>query len=277
MKKALVTLIALLLTHALAQLGELDGAWINADADTRGITRIEISADAAGATIKAWGACSPQDCEWGEARATGYASSASDDLSEAGSALIAAYTFPHAETMMTIVRSGERLEVGAFTRFTDGSGRTAYHRGETFRREVAVQVLPFAPSVFTRPEILEMLVESSASTLGSGSRRILPDGSVQVNQPDGRKITYSDGGRIVEHPDGTTTSWTFIQIALVPPAMTGQSEDWFNEMAEVLYKTIEFLVNNDEASLSNLRSAESGLDLPRLVSSRTRVVGRLLQ
>lgn len=49
------------------------GVWVNADLQTRGTTKIAIAGDArrpgtvSTMTIRAWGACSPVDCEWPEA------------------------------------------------------------------------------------------------------------------------------------------------------------------------------------------------------------------
>ena len=47
---------------------DLVGTWINSDQDTRGITKILIitneTQEVEGITIKVWGKCHPQDCEW---------------------------------------------------------------------------------------------------------------------------------------------------------------------------------------------------------------------
>ena len=41
-----------------------DGTWVNKDANTRSITKVVVSNQ--GKTIRVFGKCSPQDCDWGE-------------------------------------------------------------------------------------------------------------------------------------------------------------------------------------------------------------------
>jgi hypothetical protein len=50
--------------------GELAGKWVNVNAATAGITRIEIGSGWAGAKINLWGKCHPVDCDWGRLRPT---------------------------------------------------------------------------------------------------------------------------------------------------------------------------------------------------------------
>lgn len=42
------------------------GSWVNANSATPGITRLEIQENGDAVTVHAWGACHPQDCDWGE-------------------------------------------------------------------------------------------------------------------------------------------------------------------------------------------------------------------
>ncbi len=43
----------------------LIGEWKNDNLQTRGITRLEIQQEGEAVRVHAWGACSPQDCDWG--------------------------------------------------------------------------------------------------------------------------------------------------------------------------------------------------------------------
>jgi hypothetical protein len=43
----------------------LVGTWINVDENTSSITRLEVSEEAGGWVIHAWGKCGPPDCDWG--------------------------------------------------------------------------------------------------------------------------------------------------------------------------------------------------------------------
>jgi hypothetical protein len=42
------------------------GTWINKEADTRGIAKIEINPADGKLVAQAWGACRPQSCDWGK-------------------------------------------------------------------------------------------------------------------------------------------------------------------------------------------------------------------
>ena len=45
--------------------GGFSGVWINMDAHTRGVTKLAIAEKDGEFTIRAWGACTPEDCDWG--------------------------------------------------------------------------------------------------------------------------------------------------------------------------------------------------------------------
>jgi hypothetical protein len=44
---------------------QLSGHWSNDNPQTRGITRLEVQQNGDLVAVHAWGACSPQDCDWG--------------------------------------------------------------------------------------------------------------------------------------------------------------------------------------------------------------------
>jgi len=68
-------------------LDKLEGVWKNVDANTRGITRLKINVDGANVKAKAWGSCSPTDCEWGWTPAQPLTASVSDPATSANSIL----------------------------------------------------------------------------------------------------------------------------------------------------------------------------------------------
>jgi len=53
------------------------GNWKNDNPQTRGITRLEVRQEGEAVLVHAWGACSPQDCDWGAQPAAISAGSAS--------------------------------------------------------------------------------------------------------------------------------------------------------------------------------------------------------
>ena len=59
-----VLFLQLSLAYAAAPLA---GKWVNIDANTNSITRLEVTEGADGWAIHAWGKCGPPDCDWGTA------------------------------------------------------------------------------------------------------------------------------------------------------------------------------------------------------------------
>ncbi len=53
------------------------GQWRNGNPQTRGITKLEIGQQGAVLLVHAWGACRPQDCDWGAEKGAVTANSAS--------------------------------------------------------------------------------------------------------------------------------------------------------------------------------------------------------
>ncbi len=45
--------------------GKFEGKWVNADPNTRGITRLVIEQDRSQLSVRAFGKCAPTDCDWG--------------------------------------------------------------------------------------------------------------------------------------------------------------------------------------------------------------------
>ena len=55
----------------------LSGIWKNANPQTRGITKLDVQPSGDLVSVHAWGACSPQDCDWGTVKGAVTAESAS--------------------------------------------------------------------------------------------------------------------------------------------------------------------------------------------------------
>ena len=68
--KRLLWLFPALLCAQSPALDLIIGAWNNENPDTRGITRVVVRRGEAGIVAHAWGACSPVDCDWGDANVT---------------------------------------------------------------------------------------------------------------------------------------------------------------------------------------------------------------
>ena len=92
------------------------GYWVNERLDTQGITRAEIHSQANTIFVHMWGACSPDDCDWGETT-TSFA-----DASDGVLSLTWLETYK-VETQQLSVLPDSRLRIVGHTHFTDGSGR----------------------------------------------------------------------------------------------------------------------------------------------------------
>lgn len=127
-----------LFTHsdANAQLSQFQGNWRNADASTPGITRIQINTNSSPVRVHAWGSCSPNDCDFGAVDGYAYGPNAGSNLNASAQAVSAVFTTSFSEVVFIIRPSrGERLQADVYTRFTDGSGRTAYAETYSFVRQ----------------------------------------------------------------------------------------------------------------------------------------------
>lgn len=137
---AAAVMILCLSQAAYAGLDDFAGTWKNVDRDTRGITTLKINVRGKSVRLQAWGACEPEDCDWGRVRATAYGPGISADLRQSASAISAVFKQDFAETFLYITRhKGDRISVNSLTRFTDNSGRSNYVGIASFKRDYALR------------------------------------------------------------------------------------------------------------------------------------------
>jgi hypothetical protein len=98
------------------------GTWINEDPDTGGITRVVLEPW----TVHMWGACTPTDCDWGEAPYS---------IHEEELHVFWDQGFALEVQVLTLVPNGT-LQVETTTYFTDGTGSMSWT--DTFVREIAI-------------------------------------------------------------------------------------------------------------------------------------------
>jgi len=84
------------------------GLWLNNDAKTRGITKLQISENNEGFIAQAWGRCHPKDCDWGKVDIEMFTRSVNDKISRWG---LATWRKQYAPTTLIIRRDGDHLEV----------------------------------------------------------------------------------------------------------------------------------------------------------------------
>lgn len=134
---AAVLLLLLTAPGGLAGIDQFAGSWINVDPNTAGITRLDIAVMGTSAQVQAWGKCHPTDCDWGTVTATAFASSISSDIVTGADTLIAVFDAGFSETTLIMKPAGNRLNVVAYDRFKDNSGRSNYLASYTFQKAQA--------------------------------------------------------------------------------------------------------------------------------------------
>jgi hypothetical protein len=131
---AALLLAMLMVSNASASMAQFSGKWVNADPATGGITKLTVTVTGPNAKVHAWGSCTPTDCDWGEVKATAFATSVSASIASDARYLMAVFTESFKKTTMIMMPSGNSLKVTYLTQFTDSSGRTGYGGEETFKR-----------------------------------------------------------------------------------------------------------------------------------------------
>jgi hypothetical protein len=118
-------------TQQSAERGGFNGNWVNADAKTRNLARIEIE----GMNVHPFGACSPTPCDWGVLPAK---SDTKPDGVIRRATLVAVHTTKAEQNTLTIqLEQDGRLSVNVQTHFTDNSGRRDYGVVNAMVRETA--------------------------------------------------------------------------------------------------------------------------------------------
>ncbi len=131
-----------------------------------------------------------------------------------------------------------------------------------FRRLLSIQLAkaPFA-LMTVQPGVL---AQHTAPPAGATKRTILPDGSVELQYPDGSKKRLFDGGMEITAPDGTKQTLLFLQAQPdTPPNLPGEPiiTQWMNGHAESLLEMIRKLVGNNDQAIAHYLQREA--DEPR--------------
>ena len=194
---------------AFANITQFVGRWQNVDAQTRGLTGLEISLDGAKSKIRIFGSCSPRDCDWGETEAVAYAPSIESNLAEKAETMTAIYkTSFSVEIVVVRPSKGGGLQAEVFTQFTDKSRRANAHRIDNLVRSSANPVIAVpvgnsptsdtevAPAAITVAKQTEM--ESLARNYNLGNRRADSAGGAKTSQSgyDGKRgwwLCYETG------------------------------------------------------------------------------------
>ena len=105
------------------------GTWLNTDRHTGGVVKVVLAVRDGALTVRAFGACDPSPCDWGEVTADLFAEHAG---SRTAKTLSARYDFGFMETSFQAFAKLGVLVMAIFTQFKDGSGRANYFDREFF-------------------------------------------------------------------------------------------------------------------------------------------------
>ena len=114
------------------QLDRLRGEWVNTNGASQGIVKVAIDIRGPKLVVRAYGACDPTPCDWGEAEADCiYSNSISSGLA---AGFTAWYRFDFSETHLQANWNQGLLVLASFTTFKDGSKRSNYFSREFFHQ-----------------------------------------------------------------------------------------------------------------------------------------------
>ena len=135
-----LTGIFTLQSNASADIAQLKGTWINNN--SQGLAELRIKGNLnRGIKIRAFGSCSPTNCDWGRAPAVPFTDSLKQRLKKADH-LMAVFNQSHAtKTVMVDLVNNDKIRVTTFTNF-HASNRRDYRSIVSMKRKPVVVPLP---------------------------------------------------------------------------------------------------------------------------------------
>ena len=119
-------------THpALIEPSDLVGNWVNTDKATRGMVRLVLTDLNGTLMVRAFGACNPEPCDWGEVKTSIYSIGVD---SQRAVGFKAYYDFQFMETMLAAYLNKRILVVDSYNTFKDESGRPRYFWRDHFHQ-----------------------------------------------------------------------------------------------------------------------------------------------
>lgn len=112
------------------------------------------------------------------------------------------------------------------------------------------------------------------------TKRILPDGKIEITYPDGRIVTKYKGG-FKEYDPATDKSVTYSYYtqarAVIPPSLPeGEELIWMETHSENLLSIIKTLVNFDATSIENYLQSEGVQDIYNQIVTREETISYMI-
>jgi hypothetical protein len=149
---------------------DISGTWVNADAETRGITKLVVVNNE---TIQGFGKCSPQDCDWGKTTIT----------SLGGNSFRAVFEWSYKKTTLNIVYGSNQLTATQTDTYTAGGATKTY----TYTFKKNLQMVYLAPRIYTLSQVATMNTDNPAGQPVSRTPQG-PDKNIQINLWDGLTV-----------------------------------------------------------------------------------------
>ncbi len=174
-----ILLTAGLASQASAQVAQFEGDWVNADANTDGLTRLVIRSESGGVQVRAWGSCTPVDCEWGAVGGVPYTTDINTDMFQNAQVMTATFDSSTGQTMLLIEPIGaNQLEVTTLRQYTDASGRSNVHSVYTFNQNPETSGGSSADQVAPERFLVNLNDAYLVHTPGTNSLQIASQGNV---------------------------------------------------------------------------------------------------
>ncbi len=183
----------LLLSFAATAIGAdaISGSWINVNSGTGGVTRLVVRSDDQQLFVRAWGACHPRDCDWGEAQCTHH-----------GAACKATWDHGFATTAMELLPLEDgRLQINYKIDFHDNSGRHDFGSNEFFVRGTPSQVTRSPIQNVTPEEATKHILQCVLPSYPDSQVRPLVTGTVDIGLVISTSGDVIDGTRFLGGPN----------------------------------------------------------------------------
>lgn len=188
--------LGLLASSALAALSDFAGDWTNVNSSTRSLTRLHLAVSGANVTVRAWGKCHPQDCDWGTEPGVPYSPAVGSPPAAAAIAVSTEFTTGFSRSILILrAARGGRLTAQLFTRFTDQSGRSNYSVTERFTRAGA----PAAGGAGRRREDCIAFDYRRAQVANVGGRWKIVVGNMWLKDFGGNRNEANRALRVLNH------------------------------------------------------------------------------
>ena len=183
-------LLPLLFAATATPADSIAGSWINTNANTGGVTRLVVRSTDQHRFVRAWGACHPRDCDWGEVQCVQH-----------GAGCKATWDHGFAATSMQLLPLADgRVQIKYKFEFHDNSGRRDLGSEEFFIRGNPAQVNRPPIRNLTPEEAAKRILQCPLPTYPDSQVRPLVAGTVEIGLVISADGNVTEGTRFLSGP-----------------------------------------------------------------------------